>query len=400
MTIDEDLAFLARDKCAVAGIGATEFSKDSRRSSLQMATEAARAAIADAGLKPADIDGIVRCDHDTTSTSNLAVSLGLRNLTFWADTGPGGSAPCMQLAIAIGALMSGQAKAVVVFRSLNGRSEGRLGTGVPGMGGDRVGGNGLFDEYYLPWGLISAGQTFAMLAEWYMRTYGLKQEHLGMLAITCREAANRTPHAQMHGRKLTMEDYLASRPIALPLRLYDFCLETDGAVAAVITTTDRARDLAQPPVLIRAVAGGKPKDARAGMMFPLVTRGMDDFGGAQAGTELWRRAGVGPKDMNVAQIYDCFTISMLVQLEAFGFCPRGEAGPFIESGALGRGGSLPINTAGGNMSEGYIHGMNHVIEAVRQMRGSAANQVAGAELCAVTSGPLPVGSGAVLRRDA
>jgi len=397
--IEEDLAFLARDKCAVAGIGATEFSKDSGRSSLQLATEAARAAIADAGLTPADIDGIVRCDFDTTTTSNLAVSLGLRNLSFWADTGPGGSAPCMQLAIAIGALMTGQAKAVVVYRALNGRSESRLGAGVPGMDSKRVGGQGLFDEFYLPWGLISAGQTFAMLAEWHMRTYGTRQEHLGMLALICREAANRTPHAQMHGRTLTMDEYLASRPISLPLRLFDFCLETDGAVAAVLTTTERARDLAKPPVLIRAVAGGKANDARAGMMFPLVTRGMDDLGGAQAGRELWRRAGVGPGEMDVAQIYDCFTISLLVQLEAFGFCPRGEAGPYIESGALARGGSMPINTAGGNMSEGYIHGMNHVIEAVRQMRGTAANQVEGAELCAVTSGPLPVGSGAVLRRD-
>lgn len=400
MTIDEDLAFLARDKCAIAGIGMTEFSKDSGRSSLQLATEAARAAIADAGLTPADIDGVVRCDFDTTTTSNLAVSLGLRNLSFWADTGPGGAAPSMQLGVAIGALMTGQAKAVVVFRALNGRSEGRLGTGVPGMGGARVGGQGLFDEYFLPWGLITAGQTFAMVAERHMRKYGTRQEHLGMLAMICREAANTTPHAQMRDRKLTMDEYMASRPISLPLRLFDFCLETDGAVAAVLTTTERARDLAQPPVLIRAVAGGKANDARAGMMFPIVTRDMDDFGGAQAGRELWRRAGVGPKDMQVAQIYDCFTISLLVQLEAYGFCPLGEAGAFIESGALGRGGSMPINTAGGNMSEGYVHGMNHVLEAVRQMRGTSSNQVAGAELCAVTSGPLPVGSGAVLRRDA
>jgi acetyl-CoA acetyltransferase len=306
----------------------------------------------------------------------------------------------MQLGIAIGALMTGQAKAVVVYRALNGRSEGRLGAGVPGMGGARVGGQGLFDEFFLPWGLITAGQTFAMVAERHMRKYGTKQEHLGMLAITCRQAANRTPHAQMHDRVLTMDEYMSARPISLPLRLFDFCLETDGAAAAVLTTIDRARDLPQPPVLVRAVAGGKAQDARAGMMFPLVTRDMDDFGGRQAGRELWRRAGVGPQEMDVAQIYDCFTISLLVQLEAFGFCPLGQAGAFIESGALGYGGSLPINTAGGNMSEGYIHGMNHILEAVRQMRGTAANQVRDAELCAVTSGPLPVGSGAVLRRHA
>lgn len=398
--MSDDWATLARDKCAIAGIGSTEFSRNSGRSSLTLATEAARSAIADAGLTPADIDGIVRCDFDTTTNSTLAAALGLPNLSFWADTGPGGAAPSMQIAVAVGALLSGQARHVLIYRALNGRSESRLGAGVPGMGGARVGGQGLFDEYYLPWGLISAGQTFAMVAQMHMRQYGTRQEHLGMLAMICREAANRTPHAQMHGRALSMDEYLASRPISLPLRLFDFCLETDGAVACVLTTTERARDLAQPPVLVRAVAGGKPRDHRAGMMFPIVSRDMGDFGGTQAGAELWRRAGLGPRDMDVAQVYDCFTISLLVQLEAFGFCPVGEAGPYIASGALNRDGAMPINTAGGNMSEGYVHGMNHVAEAVRQMRGTAANQVDGAETCFISSGPLPVGVGAVLRRDA
>jgi acetyl-CoA acetyltransferase len=304
----------------------------------------------------------------------------------------------MQLGVAMGAILSGQARAVVIYRALNGRSESRLGSGVPGMGGPRVGGRGLYDEYFLPWGLITAGQTFAMIAQNHMRRYGTRKEHFGLAAITCREAANRTPHAQMHGKKLTMEDYLGARPISSPFGLYDFCLETDGAVAAVITGAERARDLPHHPVLIRAVSGGKPLDARAGMMFPIVTRDMAEFGGRYAAQELWRRAGIGPRDIDVAQIYDCFTISILVQLEAFGFCPEGEAGPFLESGACGHGGTLPINTAGGNMSEGYIHGLNHVIEAVRQLRGEASNQVAGAELGFVSSGPLPVGAGAVLRR--
>jgi acetyl-CoA acetyltransferase len=391
--------FAARDRCAIAGIGTTEFSKDSGRSSLRLAAEAARAAIADAGLRPEDIDGIVRCDFDTTTTAALAATLGMKDMRFWADTGPGGTAPVMQLAIAVGALMSGQAKNVLVFRALNGRSEGRLGTGVPGMGGARVGGQGRFDEFYLPWGLISAGQTFALVAQEHMRRYGTTQEHLGRLAIICREAANRTPHAQMHGRTLTMEEYLDSRPISLPLRLFDFCLETDGAVAAVVTTTERARDMPQPPALIRALAGGMPRDMRAGMMFPVLSRDMLEFGARAAGEELWKRAGIGPAEIDVAQIYDCFTISLLVQIEAFGFCEVGEAGALIESGALGHGGSMPINTAGGNMSEGYVHGMNHVIEAVRQVRGQAANQVAGAQTAFVSSGPLPVGAGAVIRSD-
>jgi len=395
---EDDRNFPARDKCAIVGIGATEFSRNSGRSSLQLAAEAARAAIADAGLTPADIDGIVRCDFDTTSTNNLAVALGMKRMSFWADTGPGGAAPSMQLGVAIGAILSGQARAVLVFRALNGRSEGRLGSGVPGMASARIGGHGLFDEFYLPWGLITAGQTFALAARDHMRRFGTTKEQIGLAAITCREAANRTPHAQMHDRVLTMDDYLSAREISRPLGLFDFCLETDGAVAAIVTSAEYARDLPQHPVLIRAIAGGMAKDPRGGMMFPIVTRDMADIGGRQAGELLWSRAGVGPGDMDVAQIYDCFTISLILQIEAFGFCPIGEVGPFLESGACGHGGSIPINTAGGNMSEGYIHGMNHVIEAVRQLRGSASNQVPGAELAFVSSGPLPVGAGTVLRR--
>jgi acetyl-CoA acetyltransferase len=196
-----------------------------------------------------------------------------------------------------------------------------------------------------------------------------------------------------------MEEYLGSRMISTPLRLFDFCLESDGACAVVITSTERARDLAKPPVLIRAVAGGAPPDRRAGMMFPVVTReDMTDLGGRRAGETLWRRAGVGPQDMDIAQIYDCFTISVLLQLEAYGFCKRGESGHFAASGALLQEGALPINTAGGHLSEGYVHGMNHIVEAVRQLRGEADMQIDDAELCLCTGGPLPVGSSVVLRR--
>jgi acetyl-CoA acetyltransferase len=395
----EDLAIAARDRCAIAGIGTTEYSKDSGRSTLALAAEAAQAAIADAGLSPDDIDGIVRCDLDKVTPSSLATALGLHGMRFWADTGPGGIAPSMMIGIAVGALLSGQAKAVLCFRSLNGRSEARFGS--PTDQAPRVGGQGSYDEYFLPYGMISPGQHFAMIARRHMHDHGTTAEHLGAIAIACREAANRTPHAQMHDRPLTMDAYLASRPIARPLRLFDFCLETDGACAVVVTTTEHARNLAKRPVTIRAVAGGQAHDTRAGMMFPAMLRAdPTDIGGRAAATELWRRAGMGPADIDVAQIYDCFTISVLLQLEAFGFCKIGEGGPFAASGALLKGGSIPINTAGGNMSEGYIHGMNHIVEAVRQMRGEASNQVDGAESSLVTSGLYPLGAGVVLRRAA
>ncbi len=398
--IDDDLAFLGRDKCAVAGVGQTEFSRDSGRSVLSLATEASLKAIADAGLTVEDIDGIVRCGDDVTTPYTLAAALGARNLAYWADTGPGGVAPCMMMGLAMGAVMSGQAKAVLCFRSLNGRSETRLGSGGQRAGAEIVGGFGAYDEFYLPYGLMTAGQTFALMTRRHMLDYGTTEAQLGAVALTCRENAQSTPHAVMHGKPMSMDDYLASRMISTPLRLFDFCLETDGACAVVVTSTERARDLPRPPVLIRAVAGGAPRDLRAGMMFPVVSRDMTELGGRQAGAELWRRAGVGPHEMDIAQIYDCFTISVILQLEAYGFCGKGEGGPFAASGAIRKGGALPINNGGGHMSEGYVHGMNHIVQAVRQLRGEADNQIEGAELSLCTGGPLPVGSSVVFRKAA
>jgi len=205
----------------------------------------------------------------------------------------------------------------------------------------------------------------------------------------------------MRDRPLTMDEYLNSRMISDPLHVNDYCLESDGACAVVITSAERAKDLPKTPVLIRAVAGGAPPDRRPGEMFPVVTRkDMTDLGGRRAGETLWKRAGVGPHEMDTAQLYDCFTISVILQLEAYGFCAKGEGGPFAASGAIRQGGSLPINTGGGHLSEGYVHGMNHIVQAVRQLRGEADMQVPGAELSLVTGGPLPVGSSVVFRRAA
>jgi len=399
--IDDETAFAGRDRTAVVGIGQTAFTRDSGRSVLSLATEASLAAIADAGLTVDDIDGIVRCEQDTVTPFTLGAALGLNNLAFWADTGPGGVAPCMMMGVAMGAVLSGQAKAVLAFRSLNGRSEARLGAAVRTTGREFIGGFGTYDEFYMPYGLLTAGQTFALMARRHMLEYGTTAEQLGAVALACREHANRTPHAQMQSKPLSMDDYLGARTISTPLRLFDFCLESDGACAVVITSAERAKDLAKPPVLIRAVAGGAPPDRRPGMMFPVVTRNdITDLGGRRAGETLWKRAGVGPQEMDIAQLYDCFTISVILQLEAYGFCAKGEGGPFAASGAIRQGGALPINTGGGHLSEGYVHGMNHIVQAVRQLRGEADMQVLGAELSLVTGGPLPVGSSVVFRRAA
>jgi acetyl-CoA acetyltransferase len=385
-----------RDRCAISGVGATAFTRASGRSTLSLATEAALAAIGDAGLRPADIDGIVRSEMDGVTHNDLAAALGLPNLTYWGSTGTGGAAPCGQIGQAVGAILSGQASAVVVFRSLNGRSGARFGRGTGRAA--RVGGRGTLDEFFAPHGLVAPGQMFALLARRHMIEFGTDETHLGAIALACRERANANPDAQMHGRPLTLEDYLAARMITSPLRLYDYCLETDGACAVVVTTAERAADGPRPPALIRAVAQGTVAEEQGGMLYPTLMRGsLTTQTSAAVAQTLYRRAGLGPADIQVAQFYDCFTITVLLQLEDYGFCAKGEGGPFAASGALDKGGRLPINTSGGHLSEGYIHGMNHIVEGVRQIRGTSTNQIAGAEVCLVTSG-LPVASSALILR--
>lgn len=387
-----------RDRAAITGIGRTEFSKDSGRSELTLACEAAHAAIADAGLKPAEIDGIVRCDMDHVSVGALGAALALPDLGFSAEVGVGGGAPCGMVGVAVGAILSGQANNVLVFRSLNGRSEARFGAAIAPR--TQVGGQGSYDEFFTPYGLLTAPQSFALLAQRHAIEYGTTPEQFGAVAVTCRANANRTPHAQMHDKPLNIEQYLASRVISTPLRLFDCCLETDGACAVVVTRADRAADSPHGGVVIRAIAQGAPMGGSGGMMFPSIT--WNDplrLAPGEVAKRLWARAGMGPNDIDVAQIYDCFTITVLLQLEDYGFCKRGESGAFAGSGAIASNGSLPINTDGGNLSGGYVHGMNHIVEAVRQLRGTADVQIAKAETCLVTSGPVGISSGMILRRN-
>jgi acetyl-CoA acetyltransferase len=382
-----------RDRCAIAGIGATEFSRRSGRSVLALAARACAAAVTDAGLEPAEVDGIVRCEQDVVLHNDLADVLGLPALNYWGSTGTGGSAPAGMIAQACAAVAAGLATSVLVFRSLNGRSGARYGRGEQG---DVTGGNGSYDEFFVPFGLVAPGQMFALIAQRHMYEFGTTPEQLGAIAVTCRERANANPDAQMYGRPMGIDDYLSARPIADPLRLYDYCLETDGACAVVVTSLERARDAAHVPVVIRAVAQGGDPGQQPGLVFPaLMRKSLTTQPSARVANLLYRYAGLGPDDVDVAQFYDCFTITVLLQLEDYGFCPKGEGGGLAASGALGLTGSLPINTAGGNLSEGYLHGVNHIVEGVRQIRGSSTSQVPHAEVCLVTSG-LPTATGALL----
>lgn len=387
-----------RDRTAIIGVGRTEYSKDSGRSELTLATEAAHAAITDAGLKPSDIDGLVRCDMDHVSNGALAGALALPGLRYAVEAGVGGAASCAMVAAAVAGVLSGQTENVLVFRSLNGRSEARFGSAITPRA-TKAGGQGSYDEFFTPYGLLTAPQSFALIAQRHMSEYGTTAEQFGAVALTCRENANRTPYAQMRDKTLTLDEYLASRMISTPLRLFDCCLETDAACALVVTRAERMKDAPNGGALIRAVAQGKARAMSGGMMFPAITWGEPlKLSLGNLARTLWSRAGLGPSDIDVAQIYDCFTISVLLALEQFGFCAPGEGGPFASSGAIRSSGAVPINTDGGNMSGGYVHGLNHVLEGVRQMRGASDVQVQDAETCLVTSGPIGISSALVLRR--
>jgi acetyl-CoA acetyltransferase len=233
-----------------------------------------------------------------------------------------------------------------------------------------------------------------------MIEFGTTEEQLGHIALACRARANANPAAQMADRPLTMDDYLSARIISSPLRLFDYCLETDGACAVVVTGAERAADGPQPPALIRAVAQSAGPEPQVGFLYPTLLReSLTTQTSKSVAETLYRRAGLGPGDVDVAQFYDCFTITVLLQLEDYGFCAKGEGGPFAASGAIDKGGSLPVNTSGGHLSEGYIHGLNHIVEGVRQVRGTSTSQVPGAEVCLVTSG-LPVTTSALILRRA
>ncbi|MBY4572530.1 lipid-transfer protein [Gordonia paraffinivorans] len=385
--------------CAIVGIGATEFSSNSGRGVLTLAAEASRAALDDAGLMPADIDGIVRCDMDDVSAPALAHVLGVGDIDYWGENGPGGSGPAAMIGQAVAAITAGLATTVLVYRSLNGRSGRRYGLGA----GETVaaGGNSTFEEFFAPYGMQTPGQFFAMVARRYAHDHGIDDERLsrglGGFAVGCRTHANANPAAVFAGRPMTMESYLSSRMLADPLRLFDFCLETDGGSAVVVTTAERARDLRTTPALIAGVAQATGGHVQPGMMYPALMRpNITAWPSRECASKLYARSGIGPDDVDVAQIYDCFTITALLQLEDYGLADHGEAVDRCAAGEFGPGGRLPVNTAGGNLSEGYIHGLNHVLEGVRQIRGTSASQREGARVSLVTSAPPPGASALML----
>ena len=371
-----------KDKTAIVGIGHTDYSRDSGRSEMSLAVEAIRNAVADAGLKPSDIDGIAKFSMDNNDHVFLAANLGIPALRFFAEAPwGGGGGPIGSVMLGAMAVATGMANCVVAFRAMNERS-GR-GTGRFGLAAVREGAPGA-RGYLEPYGFFSPAQAVALSARRHMHLYGTKSEHFGAIAVACRAHAQTNPNAVMRGRPLTLEDHQTSRMIADPLRLHDCCLETDGGAAVVITSAERARDLPHKPIYIMAGAfGATDRNTQAVVKFLEHPRSESTV----VADDLFPRAGIGHKDIDVCFIYDHFTPLVLMAFEELGFCKRGEGGPFVSDGKLlWPDGALPFNTSGGNLSEGYIHGMQNTIEAVRQLRGDAINQVKDAEIAFIASG--------------
>ncbi|WP_300678943.1 lipid-transfer protein [Nocardioides sp.] len=382
-------------QAAIVGIGATEFSKESGRSELQLSVEATRCALVDAGLRPEDVDGLVTFTMDNSSEIALARELGLGDLRFFSRINYGGGAACATVQQAAMAVATGVAEVVVAYRGFNERSGQRFGQ-VQGWAATQSNTNGLDNAWTYPLGLSTPAATVALQARRYLHDYGATSEDFGRVAVADRRHAATNPKAFFYGKPITLEEHQASRWIAEPLHLLDCCQESDGAVALVITTPERARDLPQRPALITAAAQGSAPD-----QFVMTSYYRDDIGIPEMGVvgrDLWRQSGLVPADIATAVLYDHFTPYVLMQLEELGFCGRGEAPGFIADGAIELGGTLPINTHGGQLGEAYIHGMNGVAEAVRQIRGTSVNQVEGAAHVLVTAGTGVPTSGLILSR--
>jgi acetyl-CoA acetyltransferase len=356
------------DKAAIAGIGHTEYSKNSGRSELQLAAEASLAAILDAGLSPADIDGMVTFTLDSNDELELMNCLGIRELSYFSRTTNGGAGACATVMHAAMAVASGMSKAVLVYRAFNERSGRRFGMPAAGL-------RSKAENYSAPFGVRTPAQAYSLTFQDYMHRYGVTNEDLGLYSVVARQHAATNPDAWFYDRPITLEDHQNSRWIVEPvLRLLDCCQESDGGVAIVVTSPDRARDLPHGGARILAAAQGEV--GGSAMIYDYyhpVVSSSPEFG--WTGRQLYRDSGLTPRDISAAMLYENFSPVVFMQLESFGFCAPGEARDFIADGNIGLKGTLPVNTHGGLLGEAYIHGLNSILEAVRQLRGTAANQL-------------------------
>jgi acetyl-CoA acetyltransferase len=403
------VSWVHQDKCAIVGIGATDYyvrGKSSPRTINDMTGEAILKACADAGISVKDIDGFAYYGGasagyvDKFDTGSLMETLGMRNVSFTAALTSGGGGSAGGVGLATAGLMNEDCRYALTVMTCQQTPDARLGTIFGAMKPDPE------NSFIQPTGLIGPGHLMSVLARRHMHLYGTTEDALAEIVLSSRDLALNRPKA-IRRTPLTKEDYLASPMLADPLRRLDFCLETDGAVAVITTTAERAKDCRQKPAYIHACAHGASRDwGRAFGWMGMPDPEFSSSGHKFVADRIWEQSGLRASDMDVAMIYDHFSSMVLAQLEDYGFCERGEGNDYALAGKHrydpatrgGVNGGVPVNTHGGQLSEAYIIGMTHVVEAVEQLRGTAINQVADCEFALVTGGPAPIPvSGLILR---
>ena len=381
-----------KDKTCVTGIGETAYLRGSRKTAFELQIESSLSAVGDAGLTPKDIDGVIPIGIVSGTADDFIDNFGLPDLRFSALVPHGGASPVMALQCAAAAIAAGACNHVLI-------TFGRNVSAASNKAGARIHSMPQFHyvtEFEHPMGASAPAQLYAPMARRHMELYGTTVEQFGAVAVACRKHALLNDNAIMK-KPITLEDHRNSRMIADPFRLLDCSLESDGGAAVVISSAERAADLRHRRVFIAGVAEGHPDSPGAITQRPDMT----SLGIAKAAPRAFRMAGVSHADIDVAEIYDCFTYAVIRQLEDMGFCAKGEGGPFVQGGRLELGGALPTNTHGGLLSQAHVWGLNHIVELVRQLRGAAgAAQVGGAEVGLVTGyGDLGDGALAIMRRE-
>ncbi len=375
---------------AITGIGETAYQRASPKDAFALQIEASLAAIADAGLDPKDIDGIIPIGITGAPAEAFVTNFGIADLRFSALTPLGGASGIAALQCAAAAIAAGVCNHVLIPAGRNVSAGARAGVRIHQMPQFH-----MVTEFELPQGAIAPAQLYAPMARRHMELYGTTSRQFAEIAVTIRAHAVLNDNAVMK-QPITVADHQASRMIADPFRLLDCSLETDGGAALVVSSAARAADLRQKRVRLLGIAEGHPDSPSS------ITqrRDMTRLGIAKAAPIAFGMAGVGHADIDVAEIYDCFTYIVLCQLEDMGFCAKGEGGPFVEGGRLSLGGALPTTTHGGLLSQAHMLGMNHIVELVRQLRGQGGRaQVTGAEVGLVTGyGDLGDGAMAIMGR--
>jgi acetyl-CoA acetyltransferase len=379
-----------RDKAAVIGIGETAYQRGAPQPSTALQLQAALAAIADSGLTPRDIDGIIPIGITGAPAEELATNLGVTELRYSALTPMGGASSIAAIQTAAAAISAGLCNHVLIAAGRNVSAGAKAGARIHQMPQFH-----LITEFELPLGAIAPAQLYAPMARRHMEMFGTTSAQLAEIAVTIRSHALLNDNAIMK-KPITVADHQASRMIADPFRLLDCSLESDGGAAFVISSAERARDMRQPRVLVSGIAEGHPDSPSA-----ITQRGdMTRLGIAKAAPRAFAMAGVTPADIQVAEIYDCFTWVVLCQIEDMGFCKKGEGGGFVQDGRIGLGGALPITTHGGLLSQAHMLGLNHVVELVRQLRHQAGRaQVKDVQIGLATGyGDLGDGAMTIMRR--